>query len=94
MSAGFRSRWLEWTPDAPPDPPGPPPPHTPTKPTKALSVGFVGALPRLMPTNRMPAEDPAPLVCYTCHGTDFWAGTGKVTCRRCHPPAPGAEVTP
>lgn len=32
-----------------------------------------------------------PVVCYVCRGTDFWAGTGKVTCRRCHPPAPGAE---
>jgi hypothetical protein len=37
-----------------------------------------------------PAE--APLVCYACRGTEFWTGTGKVTCRRCHPPAPGAEV--
>ena len=32
------------------------------------------------------------LTCYACRGTDFWVGTGKVTCRRCHPPAPGAEV--
>jgi hypothetical protein len=32
------------------------------------------------------------LTCYACRGTDFWAGTGKVVCRRCHPPAPGAEV--
>jgi hypothetical protein len=32
------------------------------------------------------------LTCYTCRGTDFWVGRRKVTCRRCHPPAPGAEV--
>lgn len=35
---------------------------------------------------------PAPLVCFSCSGSDFWEGTGTVTCRRCHPPAPGAEV--
>ena len=37
-------------------------------------------------------EEPAPVVCYACRGTDFWSGAGTTTCRRCHPPAPGAEV--
>ena len=39
-----------------------------------------------------PARGEVVLTCYACRGTDFWEGTGKVTCRRCHPPAPGAEV--
>lgn len=34
----------------------------------------------------------APLVCFSCWGGDFWQGSGAVVCRRCHPPAPGAEV--
>jgi len=36
--------------------------------------------------------------CYCCKGTDYWlAGTVKYpnwVCRRCHPPAPGAERKP
>ena len=42
----------------------------------------------------LPREDadPAPLVCFSCHGRDFWYGSGAAVCRRCHPPAPGAEV--
>ncbi len=32
------------------------------------------------------------LVCLCCRGIDFWQGRGAVVCRRCHPPAPGAEV--
>ena len=44
-------------------------------------------------TNPRGTEEPAPLVCYACRGTDFWSGAGATTtCRRCHPPAPGAEV--
>lgn len=34
----------------------------------------------------------APVTCFSCWGSDFWQGTGAVVCRRCHPPAPGAEV--
>lgn len=94
MSAGFRSRWLEWTPDAPPVLLGPPPVRAPSKPTKAPSVGFVGASSSRIRRNQAPAEAPAPLVCYVCRGGDFWIGTGKMTCRKCHPPAPGAEATP
>lgn len=32
------------------------------------------------------------LTCFSCWGSDFWQGSGAVVCRRCHPPAPGAEV--
>jgi len=38
------------------------------------------------------SSDLRALVCLTCRGTDFWRGRGAVVCRRCHPPAPGAEV--
>jgi hypothetical protein len=35
--------------------------------------------------------------CYCCKGTDYWlGGTEKYPhwiCRKCHPPAPGAEKT-
>lgn len=34
----------------------------------------------------------APVTCFSCWGVDFWQGSGAVVCRRCHPPAPGAEV--
>lgn len=34
----------------------------------------------------------ATITCYSCWGSDFWTGTGATVCRRCHPPAPGAEV--
>lgn len=40
------------------------------------------------------SSDLRALVCLTCRGADFWRGRGLVVCRRCHPPAPGAEVTP
>lgn len=36
--------------------------------------------------------EPGTVVCYSCWGSDFWQGSGAVVCRRCHPPAPGAEV--
>jgi len=33
--------------------------------------------------------------CYCCKSTDFWTGGTekypKLICRKCHPPAPGAE---
>ncbi len=32
-----------------------------------------------------------PETCRCCNGQDFWQGAGKTVCRRCHPPAPGAE---
>jgi len=35
---------------------------------------------------------PKVLTCYCCRGSDFWLSIyDKWTCRRCHPPAPGAE---
>ena len=38
---------------------------------------------------------PPEKACYCCKGTDYWlAGTAKYphwVCRKCHPPAPGAE---
>lgn len=32
--------------------------------------------------------------CYSCHGNDYWQSriTGDAICRKCHPPAPGAEL--
>lgn len=32
------------------------------------------------------------ITCFSCWGSDFWQGTGALVCRRCHPPALGAEV--
>lgn len=29
--------------------------------------------------------------CHWCGSTDFWQGHGRKICRKCHPPAPGAE---
>ena len=29
--------------------------------------------------------------CFWCGSTNFWQGDGRMICRRCHPPAPGAE---
>jgi hypothetical protein len=89
MSAGFRSRWLDWTPEYSEIPPTPPP----TKPTKETFVGSVGAHPTRILKIQAPSADPALVVCYVCRGSDFWQGSGAVVCRRCHPPAPGAEVS-
>jgi hypothetical protein len=43
-----------------------------------------------------PQPEPAKLICYWCHSTDFWLSIyDRNICRRCHPPAPGAErLTP
>src|SRR5207249_11311696 len=33
--------------------------------------------------------------CPWCRGADFWRSrVGQFTCRRCYPPAPGAEASP
>lgn len=34
--------------------------------------------------------------CYCCHGADYWQSriNGDSICRKCHPPAPGAERVP
>lgn len=86
MSVAFRSRWLEWTP-ADSEEAQPP---APAKPPKPGFAGFAGGVPRPVPEIRaLPAQ---PVVCFSCWGSDFWQGTGALVCRRCHPPAPGAEV--
>jgi hypothetical protein len=37
--------------------------------------------------------EPAKLICYWCHSTEFWLSIyGRTICRKCHPPALGAEV--
>lgn len=71
MSAGFRSRWLGWTPEIPEVPPTPPP----TEPTKAPFVGFVGALPTRVLKNHAPSctscaspvADPQDVLCQPCY---------------------------
>ena len=56
-------------------------------------LAFLEALPRESVHGAAPASaDPGRLVCFSCGSTDFWRGVGLVVCRRCHPPAPGAEV--
>jgi len=42
----------------------------------------------------IPAMSPANRVCRCCNGTDFWDSAVQENisvCRKCHPPAPGAE---
>lgn len=36
-------------------------------------------------------ENPVPWKCNWCGSTDFWKSSSRRICRRCHPPAPGAE---
>jgi hypothetical protein len=50
------------------------------------------ALPKL--TGKVePVKQPAKLICPCCRGKDFWwSWDGRPICRRCHPPAPGAEA--
>ena len=56
-------------------------------------LALLEALPRdAVPGAAPVTADPARLLCFACGGTDFWKGRGVVVCRRCHPPAPGAEV--
>lgn len=31
------------------------------------------------------------MTCYWCGSSDLWQGDDRMICRRCHPPAPGAE---
>lgn len=82
MSAGFRSRWLDWA----PDPSRPQPPPVPAPP-------LVEVKRRRLPREVRDVEAHlAPVICYSCWGSDFWQSRGGVVCRRCHPPAPGAEV--
>ena len=55
--------------------------------TNTVSAATLPPLPLLL--NKRP--------CYCCKGTDYWlAGTEQYphwVCRKCHPPAPGAEKT-
>lgn len=69
-------------------------PDNPEKPPETPFRGFQGSLPEPSPTLQVPSEAPsapATPTCINCRGTDFWQGSGAVVCRRCHPPAPGAE---
>jgi hypothetical protein len=71
VSAGFRSRWLGWTPEFSEIPPTPPP----TEPTKAPFVGFVSASPtRVLKTQApscfrcaSPVAAPQDLLCGPCY---------------------------
>lgn len=71
MSAGFRSRWLGWTPRSSEMPPAP----TPTKPTEAPFVGFGGshptrilkAAPPACPSCGAPVDDPEAVLCGACY---------------------------
>lgn len=39
-----------------------------------------------------PDYNPTGSPCYCCGNTDYWKSkAGRVICRVCHPPAPGAE---
>ena len=56
-----------------------------TEEAVSLLAGYVEAVPTL------PDDEPSP--CFCCHGQDYWLSriNGDSICRRCHPPAPGAE---
>lgn len=57
--------------------------------------GKVEPLPSPAPSTTATERGAHRAPCYCCKGTDYWlAGTGKYPhwiCRKCHPPAPGAE---
>lgn len=80
MSAGFRSRWLGWTPGSSEITPTPPP----TKPTKEAIVGFVGARPArilktaapLCPSCGAPVDDSGDVICGSCYAAR--RGPGEV----------------
>lgn len=91
MSGVFVPRWR--TRPAPVDfgcPPGTNPTN-PNKPPETPCSGFSGAFRGSVPNLTAPPAL-AVVVCFSCQGVDFWQGTGALVCRRCHPPAPGAEV--
>lgn len=89
MSTVFTPRWR--TRPTPVDFRYPPEtnPENPNKPPENPFSGSSGSIPESEPN--LKADPDAPVVCYTCRGSDFWIGSGAVVCRRCHPPAPGAE---
>lgn len=61
---------------------------------KAEIVAALAAPPREEVYGAAPVTaDLRALICIACRSTDFWQGRGVVACRRCHPPAPGAEVS-
>ena len=66
-------------------------PENPEKPPETPFPGNSG-IETVDVQNLTPLPDPAILVCYQCRGVDFWHGQFVTICRRCHPPAPGAEV--
>jgi hypothetical protein len=54
--------------------------------------GLLEAIKRL---DREGTTGTAAASCYACGGSDWWRSRhgGHLVCRRCHPPAPGAEAT-
>lgn len=72
----------------------PPGPWSWTDPENAPGdVAILRAIERLDREESREAEEPS---CYGCGGRDWWRARigGHLVCRRCHPPAPGAEATP
>lgn len=66
-------------------------PENPNMPPAPPYSGFSGDFPGSEPNLPAAPDTPTTVVCYTCRASDFWPGSGAVVCRRCHPPAPGAE---
>lgn len=72
----------------------PPGPWNWTNPENAPGdVAILRVIERLDREESREAEEP---YCYGCGGRDRWRARigGHLVCRRCHPPAPGAEATP
>ena len=58
---------------------------------QAEDEALLAALARLDAVDRELAQTTR--TCRACHGTDFWSSLYVAhICRRCHPPAPDAEV--
>jgi len=71
---------------------GAPPAPEGAKLVEAVVLAVEGTL---LSVDRLRTEPPAPRACPACRGMEFWASQWRErTCRRCHPPTPGAEVAP
>ncbi len=65
---------------------------TPAEVANDVAAQFGGEVLWVRPVEPPGNSEPGP--CPACRGTDFWASRWRDrVCRRCHPPAPGAEVT-